>query len=45
MRKNGKNTEMTLVTLTLTFRPWDRLSMLTLSIPTYDLNMMRIGHH
>ena len=43
--KNRQTTEMTFVTLTLTLWPWGQYRMLTLSIPTYDLNMSKIEGH
>ena len=45
MRNIGQKTETTLVTLTLTLRPQGHLGMLTLSIPTYHVNMVMIRGH
>ena len=45
MRKISQNTEMTLVTLTLTLGPQGHWGMLTLSKPTYHVNMVIIRAH
>ena len=45
MCKIIQNTEMTLVTLTLTLGPQGHWGMLTLSKPTYHVNMMIIRAH
>ena len=45
MRKISQETEMTLVTLTLTLGPQGHLGMLTLFIPTYYVNLMKIRGH
>ena len=45
MCKISQKTKITLVTLTLTLRPQGHHGMLTLSIPTYHVNMVMIGGH
>ena len=45
LQKYAKKPKMTFATQNLILLPWDQYGMFTLSIPTFDFNMMKIEGH